>query len=135
MYEHGHQHGVGHPSVHDHGHGQDEAVRQAGAVDPEHAPASWKSLTPWLLFLVFVLGPCEPLIPLFFASALAGSWHEVVLVVLGYGLATLFAMHVLVALFWFGLRQVHLGPLERWMHAIAGGVILLAGIGMVFLGL
>ena len=143
----------GHPAVHAHAHGaaHDHGAGGAHAPAEEHAPAGgtapvsaagggegprpWKSLTPWLLFLVFVLGPCEPLIPLFFASALAGAWHEVALVVLGYAVATLAAMHALVALFWFGLRKVDLGPFERWTHAAAGGVIALAGAAMVFLGL
>ena len=84
--------------------------------------------------MIFVLGPCEPLIPLFFASAVAGDWANVALVVLGYGGATLLAMHGLVALFWVGLRGVHLGLLERWTHAMAGGVLALAGAAMVFLG-
>lgn len=151
VHAHGHVHAhEGHPSVHahtheaghDHGDGAEhdhgDGVVHAHAGEHDHAaeaPQSWKSLTPWLLFLVFVLGPCEPLIPLFFASALSGAWHEVVLVVLGYGAATLAAMHVLVTVFWFGLRKVDLGPLERWTHAAAGAVIALAGAAMVFLGL
>lgn len=158
---HAHAH-AGHVSAHVHphadGHAHDAHV-PAGAADrspaaddhrrvaesgpPESASAdaasadvrSWKSLTPWLLFLVFVLGPCEPLIPLFFASALSGAWHEVLAVVVGYGAATLAAMHGLVAVFWLGLRRIDLGPLERWTHAAAGAVVALAGAAMVFLGL
>ncbi|MBN1772148.1 MAG: hypothetical protein JXB32_12850 [Deltaproteobacteria bacterium] len=126
-----HAHGADHPHGTDHGHDAGAASDQPAAAGPR----PWKSLTPWLLFLVFVLGPCEPLIPLFFASALAGAWHEVALVVLGYAAATLAAMHALVALFWLGLRRIDLGPLERWTHAAAGGVIALAGAAMVFLGL
>ena len=82
-----------------------------------------------------MLGPCEPLIPLFFASALARAWRGVVLVVVGYSLATLLAMYVLVTVAWLGLQRLRLGVLERWSHAAAGAVILLAGVGMVFLGL
>lgn len=151
VHAHGHAHAhEGHPSIHAHAH-DGRHVHADGTTHADHAaadhggagggapaaaaPRSWKSLTPWLLFLIFVLGPCEPLIPLFFASALAGAWHEVALVVLGYGLATLAAMHALVAAFWFGLRKVDLGPLERWTHAAAGAVIALAGAAMVFLGL
>ena len=106
--------------VHDH----------AGAMEP----ASWKQLTPWLLFLVFVLGPCEPLIPLFFADAVAGDWLAASWTAAAYGAATLVTMLAVVALFWFGLRRLPLGPLERYSHAAAGVVILVAGIGMVFLG-
>jgi hypothetical protein len=75
------------------------------------------------------------MIPLFFASALSGSWREVALVAAGYSFATLAAMHAIVAVSWFGLTKLDLGPLERWSHALAGGVIALSGIGMAFLGL
>jgi hypothetical protein len=100
-----------------------------------HSAVEWKHLTPWLLVLIFVLGPCEPLIPLFFASGLEQAWHEVLLVCLGYTLATLVGMHLMVTLFWFGLSKIDLGPLERWSHTLAGAVIALAGVSMVFLGL
>lgn len=128
LHSHGHGHTGGHPPVHEHDH-----APQGGTT--HGTPASWKSLTPWLLFLVFVLGPCEPLIPMFFASAVAGDWGDVILVSCGYTAATLAGMHLLVTLFWVGLRRIPLGPLERWSNAIAGALILLAGISMVFLGL
>lgn len=128
LHSHGHTHEhEGHPPVHEHSHA--EQVRTQGE------PASWKSLTPWLLFLVFVLGPCEPLIPMFFASAVAAEWGDVLLVCVGYGAATLTGMHGLVTLMWLGLRKLPLGPIERWSNAIAGALILLAGFSMVFLGL
>jgi len=155
IHDHPHAHErEGHPPVHAHAHaavpdgrdgaphdrhraaefpGAADSATSGTAVDAE--PRRWKSLTPWLLFLVFVLGPCEPLIPLFFASALSGAWHEVLLVVVGYSAATLAAMHGLVSAFWFGLHRLDLGPFERWTHAAAGAVIALAGAAMVFLGL
>jgi len=122
LHVHPHDHGPGHVSVHSHGHGKDGRI-------------PWKGLTPWILFLVFVLGPCEPMIPLFFASAMSGSWREVILVAAGYSFATLIAMHAIVAILWLGLTKLDLGPMERWSHALAGGVIALSGIGMAFLGL
>ena len=105
------------------------------ASSSERPPASWKELTPWLLFLIFVLGPCEPLIPLFFASAVQGSWTEVLLAGAGYLSATLAGMQLAVALLWLGLKRVPLGPLERWSHLMAGLLVALAGAGMIFLGL
>ncbi|HUT77485.1 MAG TPA: hypothetical protein VM285_07350 [Polyangia bacterium] len=127
IHAHGHAHpsAGGHPPVHAHGHPGEAADGQ---------PASWKQLTPWLLFLVFVLGPCEPLIPLFFADAVAGDWLTALWLAAAYGAATLAAMLTIVTLFWVGLRRLPLGPLERYSHVVAGGVILVAGFGMVFLG-
>ena len=123
-HDHDHGRGEGHPPVHEHDHGD-------GAAEP----ATWRQLTPWLLFLVFVLGPCEPLIPLSFAEAARGAWMDAIWIALAYAAATLAAMHAIVAIFWLGLKRVPLGPLERFGHALAGGLILLAGAGMVFLGL
>ena len=37
-------------------------------------------LTPWVLFIVFALGPCEPLIPILMYPAAAASWGGVALV-------------------------------------------------------
>jgi ABC-type nickel/cobalt efflux system permease component RcnA len=130
LHQHGHDHGnhEGHPAVHDHRHDSPDGQNQG-------PPQSWRSLTPWLLFIIFVLGPCEPLIPMFFAPAVAGTWHEVLVVSIGYGLATLVTMHALVTMFWFGLKKLPLGPLERWSNTIAGAIILLAGLSIVFLGL
>jgi len=125
MHHHGHAHESGHAPVHEHDH----------AGSPEGSVASWKSLTPWILFLIFVLGPCEPLVPLFFASAVSGTWHEVVLVTVGYSVATLATMHAVVTLMWLGLRAIPLGPLEKWSSTAAGALILVAGVAMVFLGL
>jgi hypothetical protein len=129
VHAHGHGHAAfgGHPAVHAHEH------ERPGAV-PEPEPATWKQLTPWLLFLVFVLGPCEPLIPLFFADAVAGDWATALWLAAAYGAATLAAMLAIVTLFWIGLGRLPLGPLERYSHVVAGGVILVAGVGMVFLG-
>jgi hypothetical protein len=118
----------------EHVHADDERAADGGG-DPVERAATWKTLTPWLLVIVFVLGPCEPLIPLFFASGLEGGWQNVALACGGYAAATLLTMHAMVTLFWLGLSKVDLGPLERWTHVMAGGVIALAGAGMVFFGL
>jgi ABC-type nickel/cobalt efflux system permease component RcnA len=131
VHPHAHASAAGHGTVgaHGHVHGTDPAPKTA----PE--PATWKQLTPWVLFLVFVLGPCEPLIPLFFADAVRGDWSHALVVSGGYAVATLAVMAVLVTVSWYGLRRLDLGPLERFSHALAGGVVLLAGFAMVFLGL
>ncbi len=133
---HSHSHAHLHAPAHTHEHAHPHEHAHAPAPAPlEGGRKSWKELTPWVLFIIFVLGPCEPLIPLFFASGLKGQWLDVVLVALGYGLATLVAMHLIVIACWFGLDRLRLGGLERWSHALAGGVVLLSGAGIVFLGL
>ena len=126
---HLHLHGSSHSHAHTHPH------EHAHPPEAAEGRRSWKELTPWVLFIIFVLGTCEPLIPLFFASGLKGQWHEVALVASGYGIATLVAMHLIVIACWLGLERIRWGRVERWSHALAGGVVLLSGAGIVFLGL
>ncbi len=129
VHPHAHASAASHGTVDAHGH--DHQPAPDAGIDP----VSWKQLTPWVLFLVFVLGPCEPLIPLFFADAVRGDWAHALVVSAAYAAATLVVMAVLVTVSWYGLRRLNLGPLERFSHALAGAVVLLAGIAMVFLGL
>jgi hypothetical protein len=93
-----------------------------------------RSLTPWALFLVFVLGPCEPLIPLLMAPAAAGSLAGSAAVALAFGGATLLAMVATVTLGLTGARLLPLGPVERFTHALAGLAILVSGLGVALLG-
>jgi len=94
-----------------------------------------RKLTVWVLFIVFVLGPCEPLIPLLmFPAAQASAWG-VVLVAGVFGVITIATMTAIVLASSFGLRFVKLGRLERYTHALGGVVILLSGLAIQFLGL
>jgi hypothetical protein len=107
----------------------------AGTHGHEHAEAaSWRSLTPWVLFVVFVLGPCEPLIPLVMVPAAAGSWLGVAVASLAFAAATLAAMVAAVAVARFGVDLVSLGKLERFTHALAGVALLVSGLGIRLLG-
>jgi threonine/homoserine/homoserine lactone efflux protein len=83
------------------------------------------------LFLIFVFGPCEPMIPLVMAP---GSPWGIVLVSLTFTLVTLAVMLSAVLAATFGLKRVSLRPLERWSHAMAGAVILACGVA-IHLGL
>ena len=89
----------------------------------------------WALFIIFVLGPCEPLIPLFALPASQGQWNVAVLTAIVFGIATLVSMVGAVMAGYEGLKLVKLGPLERWSHVFAGCVIAAAGLSILYLGL
>ena len=127
---HAHPHDGHHHHGHSHAHDQAPARGQT----PPGAPASWRSLTPWVLFVVFVLGPCEPLIPLVMVPAAAGSWVGVAVASLAFSAATIVAMVAAVAVARFGIDLVPLGRLERYTHALAGLTILVSGLGIQLLG-
>ncbi|UCG27728.1 MAG: sulfite exporter TauE/SafE family protein, partial [Bacteroidales bacterium] len=79
-----------------------------------------KQVTPWVLFVIFILGPCEPLIPILMYPAAQNSTTGLILVTLVFGLATLFTMLSIVLVSTFGINFLPLGKLERYTHAIAG---------------
>ena len=89
----------------------------------------------WALFIIFVLGPCEPLIPLFALPASQGRWDVAVLTAIVFAVATLASMVGATLAGYEGLKFVRLGPLERWSHVLAGCVIAAAGLSVIYLGL
>jgi nickel/cobalt transporter (NicO) family protein len=100
-----------------------------------HVHAEKKNITPWVLFTIFVLGPCEPLIPvLMYPAAKHSSWG-VAGVAIVFSLVTLVTMLATVFLGLKGVKLISTSKLERHMHAIAGATICLSGVAIVFLGL
>lgn len=100
-----------------------------------HVHPQKANITPWILFTIFIFGPCEPLIPLImYPAARADAW-TVFLTALAFGAATIGTMSALVYLSLSGMERVKLSGLERYAHALAGFVVLLCGVGVKFLGL
>ncbi len=93
------------------------------------------NLTPWILFTIFVLGPCEPLIPVLMYPAAKSSTMGIVQVSLVFSLVTILTMLTLVILASYGLKLVAFGKIEKYTHAIAGATIFLSGFAILFLGL
>lgn len=96
------------------------------------APSQRFKVTPWVLFVVFVLGPCEPLIPLLYVPAVQNSFASMVLVVGVYGFFTLATMVAMVLLGMYGFSMFSTAPMEKHMHTLAGLALLICGAGMVF---
>lgn len=94
-----------------------------------------KTLTFWVLFTIFVFGPCEPLIPLLMYPAAAMNTGLLALVVLVFAVATIGTMLLSVYSALKGISFVRIHLLERYQHALAGLTISLCGAGMLFLGL
>ena len=93
------------------------------------------SMTPWVLFIIFVFGPCEPLIPLLIYPAAEANYLAAVLISVIFGVTTIATMMVVVYVSHLGLSRLTSPKLERFGHPIAGAVILLCGIAIVFFGL
>ena len=104
------------------------------AADSDPAAATAGVWTPWLLFLVFVFGPCEPLIPLLIYPAAQANGFAVAAVVMAFAAATVGTMVVAVLVMRYGAAVARLPRLERFSHALAGLAILACGL-LVKLGL
>jgi len=100
-----------------------------------HEASEKKKITPWMLFIIFVLGPCEPLIPILMYPAAQSNGWGVVLVASVFGVVTVLTMLSIVLLAYAGISFVPMKKVERFAHAIAGGTITLSGMAIVFLGL
>lgn len=103
--------------------------------DQGEATDNKKKLTPWILFTLFVLGPCEPLIPILMYPAAKNSTFGLVLVTAVFAIITIATMLAVVLLSTFGVRFIQFRKLEPYTHAIAGATIFLSGAAIQFLGL
>ncbi len=100
-----------------------------------HCDPDKVNITPWVLFIVFVFGPCEPLIPLLMYPAAKNSFFTLVAVTGVFGAVTIATMLTLILLSRAGVNFVRLVKLQRFDHAIAGATILICGLAIQFLGL
>jgi ABC-type nickel/cobalt efflux system permease component RcnA len=125
-----------HAHLHDRSEAHDHVHNHADAEHIHvHGPEKKANITPWVLFTIFVFGPCEPLIPLVMYPAARHSTAGVVLVAAAFGLATVLTMLVIIAAASWGASFVRLGRLERYSHALAGLMIFVSGLSVQFLGL
>jgi len=123
-HEHRHSHGNGEVHTHIHSH--------IGGHSHVHAGTKGRNLTPWILFTIFVLGPCEPLIPLIMYPAAKLSAGAVLLVALVFGLVTISTMLACVMVPSYGLSKISFPHVQRYGHALAGLLILLCGTAIQF---
>jgi sulfite exporter TauE/SafE len=124
-HEHKHLGDVVHEHTHDH---HDDHAHL-------HAEEGQPNYTPWILFVIFVLGPCEPLIPVLMYPASRHDMGSVILVGSIFSVVTIGTMLAAVILSLAGVKSVRIGWLERYSHALAGGIIMVSGLGIRFLGL
>lgn len=94
-----------------------------------------KSMTFWVLFTIFIFGPCEPLIPILMYPAAELNVYAIVVVSLLFAITTIGTMMVSTFLLLRGINFVKLHTLESYQHILAGFTLLISGAGIIFLGL
>ncbi len=116
VHEHTHADGTMHSHPHSH-HGQHIHVHPSRAGIPSY-----------LLLMIFILGPCEALIPVLMYPASQQNAVGVILVVLAFILATSLTMLILVSLTYLGsttLSDVHI---EKYAGIGFGAALGLSGV-------
>ncbi len=109
-------------------------IHAHGLRPHRHEVEPGSTATFWMLFAVFVLGPCEPLIPLFVLPASMGRWGLAAVVALVFSLATVATMVAVVWLASAGLGRLPAAWSSRWSHAMAGGILAACGLVVLALG-
>lgn len=122
VHVHRHQDGTVHTHAHEH--------RSTKMHRHPHG-----TVTVWSLFIIFVLGPCEPLIPLLMYPAAGQDGWLVAGVATAFGIATIGTMVIMTLALSRGMHLISRGGLERYSHALAGGLIFCTGLAIIFLGL
>jgi len=126
-HQHVHFHSTGDRHIHEHTHHEEHLH--------VHQSKDQKNLTPWILFTIFIFGPCEPLIPLVMYPAANHNYAALVVVTIVFSVITILTMLTLVLITSYGIRFFPMKAAEKYNHALAGATIFLCGVGMLFLGL
>jgi sulfite exporter TauE/SafE len=125
-HSHSHFHIDGEKHIHEHDHHKEHThIHQEEIV----------KTTPWILFIIFVFGPCEPLIPILMYPVAESNISGAVLVSILFSVVTIGTMMSIVLAFKFGLNKINLKPVEKYSHLIAGAMIFFSGLAIQFLGL
>lgn len=125
-HTHRHFHEAKNNHVHRHAHNNDHLhIHEKGR----------KNITPWILFTIFVFGPCEPLIPVLMYPAAKSSLFGLVMVTCIFAMVTILTMLGVVIISSFGINFLPFGKLERYTHAIAAATICCCGLAIQFFGL
>ena len=145
--EHGGADGHGHGDANGHGHGgadghgdmdgHDNADGHGIIFDDNDAHSHNNGVPKsfWPLFVLFVLGPCEPLIPLLMYPAVDTGLSSVAVVAIVFGLCTIVTMLTLTAILLKGVSYIPMKKAERYSHALAGFAVLACGLAIQFLGI
>jgi hypothetical protein len=121
----------GEKHTHMHSHGGPEHVHgHAHEADHSHPHGEQASVTPWALFIVFIFGPCEPLIPVLMYPALKTGMGLALGAAAVFSAVTITTMLASVFLLLRGIKLFPAEKMERYSHALAGFAILACGVAV-----
>lgn len=127
-HSHPHIHADGTLHVHEHNHHGEHLHSHVEEGDKV-------AITKWTLFVIFVFGPCEALIPLLMIPAYQHHWSLVAGVTVLFSFVTVLTMLASVAAVFYGLKFVPTKKLERNANVLAGLAIAGSGLAIQMLGI
>ena len=120
-HNHPHLHDDGEVHLHNHNHHKEHA----------HVHESKSKTTGWVLFIIFIFGPCEPLIPLLMYPAAKESFSGLILVVISFTVVTIITMVSMVMITLYDFQFKFFNKIEKYSHALAGLVLFGSGIAIL----
>ena len=123
---------VWHNHHHNHHHHDEE---HGDTEHKDHEESSGVSRSFWPLFVLLVLGPCEPLIPLLMYPAAESGMIDVAAVATVFSVCTIATMIVCTSIVLKGINMLPVKNIERHAHMLAGFSILVCGLAIHFLGI
>ncbi|MBN2804280.1 MAG: hypothetical protein JXR91_14390 [Deltaproteobacteria bacterium] len=117
-----HSHGHSHEHSHDHFHFFGRKF--TGGAGKRTALA---------LIVIFLLGPCEPLIPLLLLPSAGHSILALIIIISVFAGTTLFTQACCLSLAFLGIGLFEFNIVKRYMHVFSGMAIATSGLILVFL--
>ncbi len=124
-----------HTHLHIHPNGTRHSHPHQHQEEHMHVHKKKQRMSPWILFVIFVFGPCEPLIPLLMYPAAEKHWTAILQVSSVFAIVTIGTMMLAVFVLKKGLNIIPTKALNKFIHPIAGATIALCGASILFLGL
>lgn len=122
--------GEKHSHLHSHGAGPEHSHGHSHETGHAHPHGERASVTPWALFIVFVFGPCEPLIPVLMYPALKNGMGLALAAAAVFSAVTIATMMASVFLLLRGIKLFPVERMERYAHALAGFAIFACGVAV-----
>ncbi|MDO6739271.1 sulfite exporter TauE/SafE family protein [Wenyingzhuangia sp. 2_MG-2023] len=94
-----------------------------------------RKISPWSLFLIFVFGPCEVLVPMLMYPAAHENSTAILLVSVTFSIATLLTMLAVVLPLSFLTVKIPFKNIHKYSNVLVGITLLTCGISIIFLGL
>lgn len=106
-------------------------IHHHGHLEHGGAKVQDKNITVWVMFIIFVLGPCEALLPILTASSVI-SMVAVVSSTIIFSIATIATMLMAVTLGYLSIEALRFKKLEAYAHELAGATIVACGIAILY---